>query len=56
MEWYYYLLVVYVIGLIISCVIVSKWENPAVVDKIFAVVFWPLTAVLYGIHWIHNKL
>ena len=55
MEWYYYLLVVYVIGLIISCVIVSKWESP-VVEKIFAVVFWPLTAVLYGIHWIHNKL
>ena len=33
----------------------KNWENP-VVEKIFAVVFWPLTAVLYSIHWIHNKM
>ena len=46
--------VIYIIGLVVTLFIVKKWENP-IVEKIFAVVFWPLTLILAGIHWIYMK-
>ena len=55
MNWFLFWTVVYIVGAFITYKKVKKWENP-IIDKIFAVVFWPFTAVLYGIHWIHNKL
>lgn len=49
------LLAVYVIGLLVTLLIVKKWENP-VIEKIFYVAFWPLTLLLYLIHKIHESL
>ena len=45
----------YIIGLVVTLFIVKKWKNP-LIEKIFAVVFWPCTLILAGIHWIHRKL
>lgn len=55
MNWYLFWIVVYIVGAFVTYGKVKSWSNPTI-DKIFAVAFWPLTAVLYGIHWIHNKL
>lgn len=55
MNWFFIFVVCYIIGAAITYFKVKKWNNP-LIEKIFAVAFWPLTAVLYGIHWIHNKL
>lgn len=49
------ILTAYIIGLVITLFIVKKWTNP-LIEKIFAVIFWPCTWLLYGIHWIHMKL
>lgn len=49
------LIAVYIIGVVITGCVVRNWENPFI-EKVFAVVFWPLSAVLYCIHWLHMKL
>lgn len=49
------LLAVYIIGLVITLFFVKKWENP-LIEKIFAVVFWPCTLILAVIHWLHMKI
>lgn len=45
----------YIIGLVVTLFIVKKWTNP-LVEKLFAVFFWPCTWILCFIHWIHMKL
>ena len=45
----------YIIGLVVTLFIVKECTNP-LIEKIFAVVFWPCTLILAGIHWIHMKL
>ena len=49
------IILAYIIGLVITLFIVKKWTNP-LIEKIFAVVFWPCTLILAGIHWIHMML
>ena len=49
------IILAYIIGLVITLFIVKKWTNP-LIEKIFAVIFWPCTWILCFIHWIHMKL
>jgi hypothetical protein len=49
------LLAIYIIGAIATWFVVKNWENP-IVEKFFAVVFWPCTLILAVIHWLHMKI
>ena len=46
---------VYIIGIFVAYEKMKEWEHPKWQKVIFAV-FWPLLAVLYGVHWLHNKV
>lgn len=49
------LLAIYIIGAIATWFVVKNWENP-IIEKIFAMVFWPCTLILAVIHWLHMKI
>ncbi len=34
---------------------IQKWEGKSLGEKIYFSAIWPLTAILYGIHYIHNN-
>lgn len=46
---------VYIIGIVVAYSMMEKWEQPKWQKVVFAL-FWPLLAILYVIHWLHNKL
>jgi len=48
------IIAVYIIGITVAYVTMKEWEQPKWQKAVFAV-FWPLLAVLYVIHWLHNK-
>ena len=45
---------VYIVGIAIAYSVMNDWGQPKWQKCVWAV-FWPLVAILYGIHWIHNK-
>ena len=55
MIWLIIILIGWVIGIPIAYNIIKKWENKSKGEKVYFSVIWPLTALLYSIHWIHNK-
>lgn len=49
------LFLIWIIGGIISYQkFISKWDK-SLFERIWFSMIWFLTAILYGIHWIHNK-
>lgn len=49
------LIVVYVIGIFVAYNrYIKKWEGHSTLEKIYFSVIWPLTAILYLVHAIHN--
>ena len=45
---------VYIIGIAVAFAKMKEWKQPKWQKAVFAV-FWPLLAVLYVIHLLHNK-
>ena len=48
-------LVIYFVGVLIAYQMMKKWPH-AKFEKVIFSILWPLVAILYGIHWLHNKL
>lgn len=49
------LIIVYVVGIIVAARVMKGWKNPWY-EKLDFCLIWPLTLLLYGIHYLHNKL
>ena len=47
------LAIVYVLGIFVAYKKMKNWNNKTG-EKVWFAVLWPLTAILYGIHVIHN--
>ena len=56
MNWFWILIiiVVYLLGGFITWQKVKSWKHPWY-EKADFVIIWPLTLLLYGIHYLHNK-
>ena len=48
------LIFVYVIGIFVAYNKIKEWKHNWFEKTVFITV-WPLVAILYGIHWLHNK-
>lgn len=48
------ILALWVLGMPVAWLKVRDWSNGLMV-RFAASVLWPLTCVLYGIWWLHNK-
>lgn len=52
-------ILVWVLGAFIAYPIINKGisdEDAAKWEKVWYSAVWPCTAILYGIHWLHNAL
>jgi len=47
------LLAVYVVGIFVAYRMMKEWKSSKF-EKVFFSVIWPLVAILYGIHFLHN--
>ena len=49
---------VWLIGMVVSYLeVFKKWDDDAnQFEKLWYSFVWPLVGILYGIHWLHNKL
>lgn len=50
---------VWLIGMVVSYLeVLKKWgdEDASQFEKLWYSFVWPLVGILYGIHWLHNKL
>lgn len=50
---------VWLIGVVVSYLeVFKKWddEDANQFEKLWYSFAWPLVGILYGIHWLHNKL
>ena len=53
---YWILLAIWVVGLPVAWNIVSKkMVKNTLPEKISATLLWPLTGLLYAVHWLHMK-
>ena len=54
--WYVIVAVIWIIGIFVAYnKYISKWEGKTKGEKIYFSIIWPLTLVLYSIHYWHNK-
>jgi hypothetical protein len=49
------LIIVYVVGFFVTARVTKGWKHPWY-EKLNFCIIWPLTLLLYGIHYLHNKL
>ena len=47
-------LAVYIVGILTAYRKMKDWKHSKY-EKVAFSVIWPLVAVLYGIHWLHNR-
>ena len=47
------LIAIYVIGIPVSFNLIKDWKHKTCEKVVFSII-WPLMAILYGIHVIHN--
>ena len=52
--WYWYVLAIWIIGMIAAWFIIRNWDNPKA-EKIYFTIVWPLVLPLWIIHYFHNK-
>lgn len=50
------LIALYIVGIVVAFMLMKDWKNHNMFEKCVWSLIWPLMAILYGIHWIHNKL
>jgi len=53
--WYWYVLVVWVIGMAAAWFYTRKWDNRTVAEKILYATIWPVVLPLYIVHFINNR-
>lgn len=56
MEWYYYALIIWVLGIIVTYFCFTKKWNKSAIGKIYYALIWPLLLPLYIIHVVYNWL
>jgi hypothetical protein len=47
--------VIYVVGIFVAYNKMQSWSHTKF-EKVAFSVIWPLVAILYGIHWLHNNM
>ncbi len=47
--------VIYVVGIFVAYNKMQSWPHTKF-EKVAFSVIWPLVAILYGIHWLHNNM
>lgn len=48
------ILAVYVVGVIVAYRKMKEWQHSKF-EKVAFSLIWPLVAILYGIHYLHNR-
>lgn len=47
--WYWYVLAIWIVGMVIAWFFIKKWDNP-VGEKIYFTIIWPLVLPLFILH------
>jgi len=53
MEWYWYVLIIWIVGMFVAWQFIKKWDK-SLIGKLYYTFVWPLVLPLYLIHYIHN--
>lgn len=47
--WYWYVLAIWIVGMVIAWFSIKKWSNPTS-EKIYFTIIWPLVLPLFVLH------